>query len=202
MVKWRQWTALLLVLLLVLSGCSGNLSAQEGEVVHLNDFTLEEEPQEEEHQEEEPQEEQEEQTGESETEAQQPPADLPEPGDGDEEELPESGTYTAKADVARYIYLYGHLPDNYITKREAKRLGWVSSEGNLGQVAPGKSIGGDRFGNYEGRLPEAADRVYWECDIDFDGTYRGAKRIVFSNDGLIYYTEDHYQHFELLYGEE
>lgn len=64
------------------------------------------------------------------------------------------------------------------------------------------SIGGDRFGNREGLLPTAKGRKYYECDIDFDGTYRGAKRIVYSNDGLIYYTEDHYESFELLYGEE
>ena len=83
-----------------------------------------------------------------------------------------------------------------------KALGWVSSEGNLGVVAPGKSIGGDYFGNYEGNLPEKEGREYHECDIDSDGGYRGAKRIVYSNDGLIYYTEDHYETFELLYGEE
>ena len=78
----------------------------------------------------------------------------------------------------------------------------MSSEGNLGEVAPGMSIGGDYFGNYEGNLPEAKGRDYYECDIDSNGGYRGAKRIVFSNDGLIYYTEDHYETFELLYGEE
>ena len=116
--------------------------------------------------------------------------------------LPEDGTYTSKEEVAAYINEYGHLPSNFITKKEAKKLGWVSSEGNLDEVAPGMSIGGDYFGNYEGILPEADDRDYYECDIDFDGTYRNAKRIVFSNDGLIYYTEDHYESFELLYGEE
>lgn len=119
-----------------------------------------------------------------------------------EETIAEDGIYTTKETVAEYIYLYGHLPSNFITKKEAKNLGWVSSEGNLWDVAPGMSIGGDYFGNYEGLLPEANDRDYYECDIDFDGSYRGAKRIVFSNDGLIYYTEDHYESFELLYGEE
>jgi hypothetical protein len=94
------------------------------------------------------------------------------------------------------------LPSNYITKNEAKDLGWVNKEGNLWEVAPGMSIGGDYFGNYEGILPEEDGRDYHECDIDFDGTYRNAKRIVYSNDGLIYYTEDHYESFELLYGEE
>lgn len=117
-------------------------------------------------------------------------------------EIDENGTYTSKEEVAAYLNLYGHLPSNYITKKEAKKLGWVSSEGNLDEVAPGMSIGGDYFGNFEGNLPEAKGRDYYECDIDFDGSYRNAKRIVFSNDGLIYYTEDHYETFELLYGEE
>ena len=114
----------------------------------------------------------------------------------------EDGEYSSKEEVAEYIYLYGHLPSNYITKNEAKELGWVNKEGNLWDVAPGMSIGGDYFGNYEGVLPEEDGRDYHECDIDFDGTYRNAKRIVYSNDGLIYYTEDHYESFELLYGEE
>lgn len=116
-------------------------------------------------------------------------------------EITEDGEYSSKEEVAEYIYLYGHLPPNYITKSEAKDLGWVASEGNLWKVAPGMSIGGDRFGNREGLLPTAKGRKYYECDIDFDGKYRNGKRIVFSNDGLIYYTEDHYESFELLYGE-
>ena len=122
--------------------------------------------------------------------------------DETEPSISEDGTYTTKEEVAEYINIYGHLPSNFITKKEAKNLGWVSSEGNLNEVAPGMSIGGDYFGNYEGLLPEAEDRDYYECDIDFDGTYRNEKRIVFSNDGLVYYTEDHYESFELLYGEE
>lgn len=119
-----------------------------------------------------------------------------------EEVIDEDGSYTSKDEVAAYLNEYGHLPSNFITKKEARSLGWVSSEGNLWEVAPGMSIGGDYFGNYEGNLPEAKGRDYYECDIDTDGSYRGAKRIVFSNDGLIYYTEDHYETFELLYGEE
>ena len=118
------------------------------------------------------------------------------------DEIVEDGTYTSKEDVAEYLHTYGHRPSNFIKKKAAQKLGWVSGEGNLWDVAPGMSIGGDYFGNYEGNLPEAKDRDYYECDIDFDGSYRGAKRIVYSNDGLIYYTEDHYETFELLYGEE
>ena len=109
------------------------------------------------------------------------------------------GSYTSKEEVALYIHLYGELPGNYISKRDAEELGWNAREGNLDEVAPGKSIGGSRFGNYEGLLPEAKNRKYYECDIDFDGTYRNAKRIVYSNDGLVFYTEDHYKTFERLY---
>ena len=110
----------------------------------------------------------------------------------------EDGTYSSKDDVAQYIYIYGHLPSNFITKKEAEKLGWQG--GSLDPFAPGKCIGGSHFGNYEGLLPEKEGRTYTECDIDTLGAdKRGAKRIVFSNDGLIYYTEDHYESFELLY---
>ena len=110
--------------------------------------------------------------------------------------------YSTPDEVALYLHAFEELPENYLTKSEARSLGWDSAAGNLWEVAPGMSIGGDRFGNREGLLPEAQGRKYYECDIDFDGTYRNAKRIVFSNDGLIYYTEDHYESFQLLYGEE
>ena len=104
-------------------------------------------------------------------------------------------SYSDKEHVAAYLRAYGELPQNYITKKEAQALGWVSSKGNLWEVAPGKSIGGDYFGNYEKLLPEKKGREWHECDIDFDGSYRNAKRILFSSDGLIYYTDDHYETF-------
>lgn len=120
-------------------------------------------------------------------------------GKTQETAVTEDGTYTSKEEVAEYIHLFGHLPSNFITKKEAEALGWDSRAGNLGKVAPGKSIGGSRFGNYEGSLPEKNGRKYFECDIDFDGGYRGAKRIVYSSDGLVFYTDDHYKTFEQLY---
>ena len=111
----------------------------------------------------------------------------------------EDGEYWKKNDVALYIHLFGHLPDNYITKEKAQALGWEG--GSLEPYAPGCSIGGGYFGNYEGLLPTKKGRKYTECDIDTRGAKsRGAKRIVFSNDGLIYYTDDHYETFTLLYG--
>lgn len=119
----------------------------------------------------------------------------------DEIWIDEDGAYTDVEDVALYIYLYEKLPDNFMTKKEARALGW--SGGGLESIAPGMCIGGDRFGNYEGLLPEKKGRTYTECDIGTMGAKsRGAERIVFSNDGLIYYTDDHYESFILLYGEE
>lgn len=124
------------------------------------------------------------------------------PEEPDAPALPEDGQYDDKDNVALYIHLYGKLPSNYVTKKEAETLyGWEG--GALDVIAPGKAIGGSYYGNYEGRLPDKKGREWTECDIDTIGqTKRGAKRIVFSNDGLIYYTPDHYETFELLYGEE
>ena len=113
--------------------------------------------------------------------------------------ITEDGTYTSKEEVALYIHTYGKLPSNYVTKKDAQAAGWDNKKGNLQKVIPGASIGGDRFGNYEGLLPDKKGRKYYECDIDYDGGYRGAKRIIYSNDGLIFYTEDHYKSFETLY---
>lgn len=107
----------------------------------------------------------------------------------------EDGWYDSMEEVAVYLKVFDHLPYNYLTKDEAGDLGWNNKQGNLHKVAPGFSIGGDRFGNYEGVLPDKKGRKWTECDIDFDGGYRNSKRIVFSNDGLIYYTDDHYNTF-------
>ena len=87
--------------------------------------------------------------------------------------LDEDGSYTSAEDVGLYLYLYGQLPQNFMTKKEARDLGW-----------PG-------------------GRTWYECDINTLGKDdRGPERIVYSNDGLIYYTPDHYLSFELMYGEE
>ena len=113
--------------------------------------------------------------------------------------LEEDGYYTSEEDVATYIIEYGTLPDNFITKKEARSLGW--SGGGLDDYAEDCSIGGDYFGNYEGLLPEVEGRTYYECDIDtMNAKKRGAKRIIYSNDGQIYYTDDHYESFTLIYG--
>lgn len=130
-----------------------------------------------------------------------PTTDPTNQGNGNENQVKEDGQYNTKEEVALYIHLYGHLPDNYVTKKQAKEKGW--SSGSLEAYFPGCSIGGDSFGNREGLLPEKSGRKYYECDIDTAGKKsRGEKRIVFSNDGLVYYTDDHYESFELLYGEE
>ena len=111
----------------------------------------------------------------------------------------ESGHYTSKDEVALYIHTYGHLPSNYITKSEARDAGWNSSKGNLAEACPGMSIGGNRYYDDEKQLPEKTGRTWTECDINYVSGYRGSERIVFSNDGLIFYTRDHYKTFERLY---
>lgn len=107
--------------------------------------------------------------------------------------------YFAPDDVALYLYAFGELPPNYLTKNEARDLGWVSSEGNLWEIGYGLCIGGDVFGNREKLLPNQSGRTWYECDVNYDGGYRGGERIVFATDGLIYYTGDHYESFTLLY---
>ena len=109
----------------------------------------------------------------------------------------EDGSYTELEDVAYYLHTYGHLPDNYMTKSEAEDAGWVSSQGNLWDVSYGSSIGGDRYGNYDGQLPKG--ERYYEADVNYDGGYRGSERIVYTDDGDVWYTDDHYESFEKLY---
>ena len=128
-----------------------------------------------------------------------PPAEA---GVPEEENAPDSaaitqdGEYSSPEDVAEYLHTYGKLPGNFITKNAARDLGWDSSKGNLWDVAPGKSIGGDYFGNYEGLLPEGK---YRECDVNYAGGYRGAERLIYGEDGSVWYTNDHYQSFTQLY---
>ena len=119
--------------------------------------------------------------------------DVPD-NDGADAAIDEDGSYTSKEDVALYIHTYGHLPENYITKDEARALGWEG--GSVEVYQEGAAIGGDRFGNREGLLPEQTGRSYTECDINTDGAdSRGAERLIFSNDGLYFYTSDHYASF-------
>ena len=110
--------------------------------------------------------------------------------------ITEDGTYDSKEEVAAYIDTYHKLPSNYITKKEAKALGW--SGGSVEKYAPGKCIGGDTFTNRQSILP--INHEYKECDIDTLGaSSRGPKRIVYSTDDFeVYYTGDHYASFEHL----
>ncbi|WP_196803063.1 ribonuclease domain-containing protein [Butyrivibrio sp. MC2013] len=116
--------------------------------------------------------------------------------------LDEAGLYDSKEDVAEYIETYHHLPDNYMTKQEARTIGWEG--GALHLVVDGMCIGGDKFSNFEGLLPKKKGRVYYECDIDtLDSESRGPKRIIYTEDGWnIYYTADHYESFEHLSGDD
>ena len=106
----------------------------------------------------------------------------------------EHGYYYDAEHVVLYLDVYGHLPENYITKSDARALGWEG--GSVEAYQEGAAIGGDRFGNREGLLPEEPGRTYTECDINTLGAdSRGAERLIFSNDGLYFYTSDHYASF-------
>jgi len=187
--RGRKWTWLvvwLLMFMLVLSGCGGAPSAAEPETeapeaveqpadpeTEVDSGTVEETP-----------------TPSTELETLLAEA---------ESYVEESGRYTAPEEVAAYLHLYGELPENFITKRKATDLGWESNKGNLWDVTDEMSIGGDSFGNREGRLPEQDGRRWYECDVNYEGGYRGAERLVYSNDGLIFYTDDHYETFVQFY---
>lgn len=113
--------------------------------------------------------------------------------------LPQFGHYYYDVtSVVLYLELYGELPPNYITKAEAQFLGWRG--GSLEPYMHGGAIGGDRYGNFDGKLPRASGRVYTECDIDtILLVNRGSQRLVFSNDGLYFYTSDHYATFSQVF---
>lgn len=118
-------------------------------------------------------------------------------GAHDSDQVTYGEDYYTVDDVAYYLAAYDELPANYMTKKEAEALGWISSEGNLWDVAPGAVIGGDHFGNYEGQLP--AGETYTECDVNYTGGFRGGERLVYDTNGNIWYTADHYETFEQLY---
>jgi len=114
-------------------------------------------------------------------------------------ELDEYGEYTSINEVAAFLLRYGYLPCNYLTKADAKELGWTAKKDNLGKGMPGCSIGGDVFQNREKLLPEAEDRIWYECDVNTMDGKRSDERLVFSSDGLIFYTPDAFESFIQLY---
>ncbi|CNE90512.1 ribonuclease [Yersinia kristensenii] len=102
---------------------------------------------------------------------------------------------TQHQQVVKYLQAHHRLPDFYITKQQAREKGWNPKDGNLCKVLPGKAIGGDRFSNRERQLPDAKGRNWREADVNYRCGHRGADRLLYSNDGLIYLTQDHYKHF-------
>lgn len=102
---------------------------------------------------------------------------------------------TKPAVVVAYFKEHHRLPDYYVTKKQARQQGWNPAQGNLCDVLPGKAIGGDVFTNREGRLPEGSGRKWYEADLNYDCGNRNADRLLFSSDGLVYITTDHYKTF-------
>ncbi|WP_420330261.1 ribonuclease domain-containing protein [Paenibacillus contaminans] len=138
-------------------------------------------------------------SGSGQTDQKQQPSNSPKSSQNpkaSEEPKDSQAPLTGFKDVSDYIRKHNKLPANFITKKEAEKLGWEPAKGNLDKVAPGKSIGGDRFGNREGLLPNAKNRIWYEADINYKKGTRGADRILYSSDGLIYMTTDHYKSFK------
>ena len=90
----------------------------------------------------------------------------------------------------------GTLPDYYITKKDAEKLGWDRKKGNLDEIAPGKMIFGGIYRNDDGHLPDAPGRIWYEADINYKWGHRNRSRLLFSNDGLMFVTYDHYGTFQ------
>ncbi|MBE5251576.1 ribonuclease domain-containing protein [Mixta mediterraneensis] len=112
---------------------------------------------------------------------------------------PAAGDITSLTDarlVARYILQNQQLPDYYLTKNEARQRGRNPAKGDLCQVLPGKAIGGDRFSNREKRLPQRKNRQWYEADVNYRCGHREADRLVYSSDGLVYLSTDHYRSFK------
>lgn len=110
--------------------------------------------------------------------------------------IEETQYYYNLDDVVNYIDEYDRLPLNYITKREAQKLGWDNKKGNLWEVKERAVIGGDKFHNREKKLPQDKNTQYYEADINYNGGYRGAERLIYTKDGDYYYTKDHYKSFK------
>ena len=111
-----------------------------------------------------------------------------------------AGTATKKGvnGADRWLKLFGKLPDYYINKSDAKKLGFNPVLGNLAEVAPGKTLQKGVYRNKNGHLPEAPDRIWYEADINYVSGYRGNERILYSNDGLVFVTYDHYKTFQII----
>lgn len=110
----------------------------------------------------------------------------------------EDESYDTPEQVAQYLYRYRHLPSNYVTKNQAKEKGWIPKKGNLQEVIPGASIGGDRFSNRQQLVP--AGHRWRECDVNYHGGRRGAERLLYDDDcTMVYYTGDHYQTVTLMF---
>ena len=105
------------------------------------------------------------------------------------------GPMEAAQELADYLFVHGELPDNFVTKREAQEMGWQTIYRNPGDISPGLAIGGDYFGNYQRLLPVVKGRKYYEADCFYNGGRRNEYRIIFSNDGHVWYTGDHYNTF-------
>ncbi|MGO2305669.1 MAG: ribonuclease domain-containing protein [Providencia sp.] len=112
------------------------------------------------------------------------------------ENAQEIDALTQQRNVVSYVQKHQKLPDFYVTKKDARLAGWDAKKGNLCEGLPGKAIGGDKFLNREKRLPISPNRQWFEADINYRCGHRGADRLMYSSDGMIFVTLDHYKSFQ------
>jgi len=112
------------------------------------------------------------------------------------EASPDVNQLSSEQVVIPYLKAHHRLPDYYLTKEAAREQGWSPEKGNLCDVLPGKIIGGDHFFNRDGQLPDKRGRKWFEADLNYDCATRNADRLLYSNDGLIFVTYDHYRTFQ------
>lgn len=106
-----------------------------------------------------------------------------------------TATIDGKAGADYWVKCLKCLPTNYLSKQDARERGWKNKLGNLRQVIPRATIGGDFFDNDKGKLPTRPGRIWYEADINYTGGYRNTHRLLYSNDGLTFVTYDHYNTF-------
>ncbi len=93
-----------------------------------------------------------------------------------------------------WIKYFGELPKYYVTKNEAKSSGWRQSKSPENYI-PDKMIMGGIYHNKNDHLPNAPGRIWYEADINYYEGKRNGHRFLWSNDGLMFVTYNHYETF-------
>ena len=105
-----------------------------------------------------------------------------------------SATKDRKNGADSWIKQFDELPEYYITEAELLKLGWRRGK-SPAKYAPGKMATMGIYLNGNKHLPTAPGRIWYEADINYYSGKRNRHRLLWSNDGLIFVTYDHYETF-------